>query len=330
MKDGYIVKNFNDGEVSKEDLELINKLARRPLKSDEVYVFSLILCDNEIDREYERFTKSALQKLSELFVGKTGILDHEMKSSNQKARIFSCEVEEVKGKKNSLGEPYFRLKAKAYMPRTEQNDNFILEIDSGIKKEISVGCAVSEILCSICGENTRLSSCDHVKGKKYGERVCHYILDNPIDAYEWSFVAVPAQKEAGVVKSFSLNEKGGVRNLDEIIKSLNSGKNFNISGNQAKQLADFIENLKVEAQDGKSYKEEMRKEVIKLCLLSQPNIHGEIIDSVTKKMTLEELKDFQRAFKMKVDEILPLRPQLSSPRSTVKNKKTLKNTEFKI
>ena len=42
MKDGYIVKNFNDGEVSKEDLELINKLARRPLKSDEVYVFSLI------------------------------------------------------------------------------------------------------------------------------------------------------------------------------------------------------------------------------------------------------------------------------------------------
>ena len=74
----------------------------------------------------------------------------------------------------------------------------------------------------------------------------------------------------------------------------------------------------------------MRKEVIKLCLLSQPNIHGEIIDSVTKKMTLEELKEFQRAFKMKVDEILPLRPQLSSSRSTVKNKKTLKNTEFKI
>ena len=57
MKDGYIVKNFNDGEVSKEDLELINKLAKRPLKSDEVYVFSLILCDNEIDREYERLEK---------------------------------------------------------------------------------------------------------------------------------------------------------------------------------------------------------------------------------------------------------------------------------
>ena len=52
------VKNLRDGE-----LDLINKYARRPLKEEEVYAFSLVLCDNEIDRDYERFSDSSLARV---------------------------------------------------------------------------------------------------------------------------------------------------------------------------------------------------------------------------------------------------------------------------
>ncbi len=36
----------------------------------------------------------------------------------------------------------------------------------------------------------------------YGEKLCFMELQEPTDAYEWSFVAVPAQRRAGVVKRF--------------------------------------------------------------------------------------------------------------------------------
>ena len=67
-------------------LEKINKFTRRPFTEDEIYVFSVILCDNDIDRDGERFSDKALEKIAELFVGKTGIFDHAPSSSNQIGR----------------------------------------------------------------------------------------------------------------------------------------------------------------------------------------------------------------------------------------------------
>ena len=90
MKEGYLDKVAS--EITDEELELINKQSRRQLKRDEVFVFSIILCDNEIDRDFERFTTESLHKLAELYIGKSGIFDHSMKGKDQMARIFACEV----------------------------------------------------------------------------------------------------------------------------------------------------------------------------------------------------------------------------------------------
>ena len=163
--------------VSEKELELINSYARRQLSADEVYVFSVVLCDNEVDRDFERFTVDSLKKLGELFVGKTGIFDHNPTAKNQSARIISTEVEEISGKKNSLGENYFRLKARAYMPKSEGNLELRDAIDSGIVREVSVGCSVGKTLCSICG--SELSSCSHIKGERYSGKLCCGELVNP-------------------------------------------------------------------------------------------------------------------------------------------------------
>lgn len=147
------------GAPTPQELELINSYTVKPLKAEEVYTFGIVLCDNEIDRDFERFDIPALEKLAELFVGKTGIFDHSMSGRDQTARIFSCRVETDENKVTSAGEKYTKLCARAYMPRSEKNAALIEEIDAGIKKETSVGCSVGRSVCSVCGKDGRTEPC---------------------------------------------------------------------------------------------------------------------------------------------------------------------------
>lgn len=189
------------------DIELINQYSKRQLTPDEVYVFSLVLCDNDVDRDTERFTDETLEQLAPLFLGKTGISDHRWSSEKQHSRIYRASVEKDT-KNNSIGEPLAVLRADAYMLRTEDTKSMVDAIDGGILKEISVACAVSECNCSICKEALRFDwrtwtvqcSNGHIKGQKYDGKTCIGDLEKPTDAFEFSFVAVPAQKRAGVIK----------------------------------------------------------------------------------------------------------------------------------
>lgn len=199
----------------KELLEHLNKFTRKELSAEEVYIFPVTLCDNEIDRDNERFSVKALEKMAEKFVGVTGIFDHNPKGENQTARIFLTEVVK-EDRVNSLGEPYTYLKGYAYMVRTASNADLIREIDGGIKKEVSVSCSAERQSCSICGADRRVKPCRHVKGRKYDGKRCFLTLDDILDAYEWSFVAVPTQPCAGVTKGFEKSvEKSATRSENE-------------------------------------------------------------------------------------------------------------------
>ena len=81
---------------------------------------------------------------------------------------------------------------------------------------MSVSCSVKRKVCGLCGRE----HCSHEKGKEYPEGLGHLVLLEPTDAYECSFVAVPAQREAGVTKSFLQGEREAalerrVRELEE-------------------------------------------------------------------------------------------------------------------
>ena len=69
-------------------LRELNQFTRRTHSLDEVYIFDLILCDNDIDRDGECFSDDALSELQKRFVGVTGIFDHDARSGSQTARIF--------------------------------------------------------------------------------------------------------------------------------------------------------------------------------------------------------------------------------------------------
>ena len=193
-------------EVTDEDLKLINKHTLSPLSADEVFTFKSVLCDNEVDRQSERFTLKALEDLKKLFIGKTVIKDHSWSANDQVARIYATELV-TGGKTNKSGEPSAQLVAYCYMVKSASNADLIAEIKGGIKKEGSVGFRASSVICSICGTDNAKSYCRHFPGKSYekegGPQSCVFTLAGVSDAYEFSLVAVPAQKAAGVRKCYT-------------------------------------------------------------------------------------------------------------------------------
>ena len=56
--------------LTKEELDQINRFSKAELTADQVYTFSVRLCDNEVDRDFERFGTEDLDRLGELFLGK--------------------------------------------------------------------------------------------------------------------------------------------------------------------------------------------------------------------------------------------------------------------
>ena len=75
------------GVPNAQQLEKINALAKGTLTAEQVYVFSVRLCDDQVDRDFERCDTEALPVLAKRFVGKSGIVDHKWSAGSQLARI---------------------------------------------------------------------------------------------------------------------------------------------------------------------------------------------------------------------------------------------------
>lgn len=158
--------------------------ALRGNESKDIYTFKIKMCDNEVDKDLERFNEDALDKIAKMYVGRTGIVD-----TNKFAHIYDTEVVKEYGKKTTVGDTYCWLKGYAYIIRTNENKHLIDEIENGIKKEVSIGCSVKDRVCSICGEE--YGYCEHKKGETYDGKLCFAELRNPESVYEWAFVQKP-------------------------------------------------------------------------------------------------------------------------------------------
>lgn len=269
------------GQPTAAQLAAINAMARTELTPQQVYVFSLRLCDDQIDRDFERFDREALPALAKLFIGKTGIADHRWTSGSQIARIFAAEV--------IREEHQHYIKAWAYVRRGGKGDELIADIDAGIKKEVSVGCAMGQRVCSICG--SEYGTCGHEKGQHYDGQLCCAILREPMDAYEFSFVAVPAQRAAGVIKA-----AGGSVTLKELAEEF---------GAQTEYRA-----LMQQAELGKQYAKQLENEVVKLSLLLEIGVDEKTLRTAASKVGPGELMQIKSALEARFAESFPGTHQL--------------------
>ena len=261
----------------REELDAINRYAKTALTEEQVYAFSVRLCDNEVDRDFERFDTAALERMGELFLGKSGIFDHQWSAKGQTARIYRTEVVREQDRVTVAGDPYCWLKGWAYLLRTEKNAELIAEIEGGIKKEVSVGCSVAKRVCSVCGAED--GGCHHIRGQMYGKQLCFTELKEPTDAYEWSFVAVPAQREAGVLKRF------GQESQEEAV-------------------------LRKQAALGRRYLQELRKEVVRLAMLADDGLDGMIFARAAERLEEAELLELKKSYEAQTARRFPVMPQL--------------------
>ena len=262
-------------------LEAINALAKAELTAEQVYVFSLRLCDDQVDRDHERFDTEALAGLAKLFIGKTGILDHQWSAGNQVARIFETEV--VREDRVSY------IKAWAYIRRGGRAEELIADIEAGSLKEVSVGCAMGMAVGSVCG--SEYGSCGHRKGEHYDGQLCCAILREPMDAYEFSFVAVPAQRDAGVLKAL-----GRGKTLKELADE------FGVQGEYRAMFKD--------ARLGRQYAKALQDDVVRLCLSLELGVAEPVLRSVFGNAAGEDLVAVKAALETRLAESMPMMCQL--------------------
>jgi hypothetical protein len=181
--------------IEKEIEQIKNNLGvDMPCLNNLIFVFPIALADNEIDTDFTRFTEESLTQLAKLFLGKAGIFN----KPSITARIYSTQVIHthyplIDSDFNPIcfDSTFSFILAKAFMIRTKENESIIKEIETGIKKEVSISCSVSKRLCPICGNAMKSDSCCGYSLGDYTENLTIFCpqLINPIEAYEWSFVS---------------------------------------------------------------------------------------------------------------------------------------------
>ncbi len=316
IKKSYATSN-DVGIPTDEDMSLINNYALKTLTKDEVFCFSVILCDNDIDRDFERFDETSLKTLEKLFVGKTGILNHSMKSEDQTCRTYKTQVICDNTRKTADGKPYICLKAWCYTVRSEKNASLIKDIESGIKKEVSVSCASKSRICSICGAE----NCNHIAGRVYNGETCRKTITDITDAYEWSFVAVPAQRQAGVTKSFKKE-----KSMENILKSIRQEKSLTLNEKELKKLSDYMDTLKMQSADGEKYRNTLINNAKKSFALTVPELKEECVDEILKNLSSETLESLCNSLEKQAGKVIPPVSQLY----TEENHNNNSNNEFKF
>jgi hypothetical protein len=289
-----ITKTTQTLKATREELEQINSMTRRELEEEQLYLFSVRLCDNEVDRDGERFTTETLQEPAPMFVGKSGIFDHQWSAHGQSARLYKCEVVTEPARLNQAGEVYCWLKGYAYMLRSPGSEQLIAEIDAGIKKEVSVGCSVAKKTCSICGADVTGMPCEHRKGERYDGKVCHVMLEGAKDAYEFSFVAVPAQPAAGVVKGM----ESPCGDLKQLVRRHPACE---------KQL----EALEQEAALGRNYLKQLKDDVVRLGLLAGLGLECSQLREMANTLYPSQLEQLKQAYGRQAGKFYPMPTQLS-------------------
>lgn len=228
----------NFGVPTDEQLTKINKLAKRTLSKDEVFVFpSKLAGDMIIPGRNVQLTKGLLDVFSNnANKGVSLLLDHSWspdgfwglggrpKMAMPYGRTFDSRYESATEEGETIS-----LVADHYMVRNVELDgiktnDLISSIEAGTMFDTSIGFSYEGAKCSVCDENYR--RCDHYAGRTYEVEIdgvmknkfCYIKAEAPGFLMENSLVFDGAYPGAGVMSKAGdiiENEKGIYQIVDE-------------------------------------------------------------------------------------------------------------------
>jgi HK97 family phage major capsid protein len=192
------------------ELELINRFARRSLSTDEVHVGECDLCNDRVDRAFERFTPEVLQDFAHSLPGKSLLAGHDH-GSLPLGLWFDAHL-----RCDERGVTH--LRPSFYMVKTRENEHHIAQLDGGVYRYASVGFRAQDLVCDICGKSWFGWECQHYPGQTYqvdGKRVtatAHYTRsdERPAEAVEGSIVYLGCQYDAELKAAMGQKSFGGI------------------------------------------------------------------------------------------------------------------------
>lgn len=209
---------FLHDDMSAEDMAAINKQALGELQAEDVAVFRMDLCNDQIDRHISRFPVEELRKISdELIVGKPLMELHDMpgpfsRGSQPVGKFFRSQVVEENGTVS--------VRPDVFLLRGHGEDDIIAKIEAGILAGTSISFALDRPECSSCGCDIR--ECAHWPGDEVDGELCHVILREVSDVFEGSIVPLGSQgTEFTGVRGVD-NEGAPVLSLCDAIKQARS------------------------------------------------------------------------------------------------------------
>ena len=117
-----------------------------------------------------------------------------------------------------------------------------------------------------------------------------------MDAYEFSFVAVPAQPRAGVVK--------GLYSAGEPVQTLRE-----LAAGRERCIRE-LDGLEREAALGRKWLSSLREEVVRLGALAGGGLDRAVLKRIADKLDAEELQALKGAYQARARERYPLPVQL--------------------
>lgn len=222
------------GEPTPSQLEKINKLAKRPLEKEEVFVFPAKLAgDMIIPERYIQLSKPLLDVFKQDAIsGVSVLLDHSWAGffGRPKPAIAYGRTFDAQMKHSDVEGEDWALYADHYIPRGIEidgvsTDSIIQSIETGTMFDTSIGWGAEKYVCSICGGNIRSFQCPHYPGKKYvinegedDERVelCYAIAKPPGYLMENSIVFDGAYPTAGVLSQVGSSETKDWVTVDDL------------------------------------------------------------------------------------------------------------------
>lgn len=174
----------------------IDALSLSSLPPEKWRVITGVAADQKTDRGAERFSQRALDRLLSLAIQNKipllmdGSKDHEWAQKNVYGLVFDGDTADG------------TLNYKIAIPVIEKTKPVLEAIMAGLYNKLSVGFALDpqNYMCSSCGKSMFSMACNHMPGmqdSKTGQMV-HAVIDNVLDNFEVSGVAVPMQPEAHI------------------------------------------------------------------------------------------------------------------------------------
>lgn len=175
---------YDAGAEEESDLlAAVNRFALRPLAREEFAVFTLDLCNNQVDRHHSRFPEEELEKVNAMVVGRPLMERHDLRGCLPRGTFFRSRL--------LRDGAVVSVRPDVYVLRTAENADFILNIEGGVYRETSIGFSFGRPECSVCGNDVR--ACAHTPGQAYEGGVCHFVLRDVLEVIEGSVVSAGSQ-----------------------------------------------------------------------------------------------------------------------------------------